>query len=117
MNDDVRVMILDVIWQKRRGEGSALNTDEAANVADTILAALAEAGYVVVERNRFERLRAYVVADQEFSQSDTWSGIWSDDDVTRAAVNLQYAGRKQRRREAHYAITLGDVEPLPKRGE
>ena len=116
MNDDVRRIIAEELNAelKRRCD---YNGSDFVDEAEDVLAALTDAGYAVVERNRFERLRAYVVADQEFSQSDTWSGIWSDDDVTRAAVNLQYAGRKQRRREAHYAITLGDVEPLPKRGE
>lgn len=79
--------------------------------ADAILTEIAAAGYVIVKADRFERLRAYVVADQEFSQASTWAGIWQDDGVQRKAVELQYAGREERRRAAHHAITLGDLEP------
>ncbi len=81
-------------------------------VVDVILAEIAAAGMVIVDAERFERLRAYVVADQEFRQADTWAGMLADDEVTRAAVNLQYAGREKRRREAHESITLGDLEPV-----
>ena len=78
---------------------------------DAVLAEIAAAGYVIVKADRFERLRAYVVADQEFSQASTWAGIWQDDGVQRKAVELQYAGREERRRAAHHAITLGDLDP------
>lgn len=69
-------------------------------VADAILAEIAAAGFVIVDSERYERLRAYVVADQEFRQADTWAGIWQPDEVPRKAIELQYAGREKRRREA-----------------
>ena len=78
-----------------------------------ILAEIEAAGKVIVDRERFERLRAYAVANHEFQQASTWAGIWSDDEVERKAVELQYAGREKRRREAFHAITVGDLEPLP----
>ncbi len=85
---------------------------EGTPIFDQLMASLAEMGLVIVPRERFERLRAYVVADQEFSQASTWAGVISDDAVVRAAVQLQYAARDQRRRDARRAIRLGDLEPV-----
>lgn len=81
--------------------------------AEQVLAEIEAAGKVIVDRDRFERLRVYAVANHEYTQASTWAGIWSDDEVERKAVELQYAGREKRWREAFHAITVGDLEPLP----
>lgn len=111
--DELRERLIEAVVREHCDRwGVVYLPADAMFTVEIVLDAIRAAGYRIVPADRLERLRAYVVADQEFRQADTWAGIWSDDEVTRAAVSLQYAGREKRRREAHHAITLGDLDPL-----
>ena len=104
MNDDVRDVIARIVWTNHvrlPGEwpyeaGNDLEHGIANDTADAILTALADKGYVVVERERFERVRC--IAAGAFG------------------VESEYGCPESRAVET-VTLFIGDLEPLPERGE
>ena len=126
MNDDVREIVARVgmeAWgQEFSGDFGepALRWDDIdeadqmshRRIADAILAALADAGYAVVERDRVERLIAVGEAVE----------VWLADAKTMLPSQLVRMSPEARRYlqqviDLEYPFLPGDLDPLPERGE
>ena len=114
MSDDVREIVARAVcWEFWFDSCDASNQVACWHKeADAILAALTDAGYVVVGRDRVERLIAVGEAVE----------VWLADAKTMLPSQLVRMSPEARRYlqqviDLEYPFLPGDLDPLPKRGE
>lgn len=108
----LREASFDQLLQPLRERANQLTADILASLSDEdcrmVLKALASGDYIVVDRERFERLREFVSAQHE---QDALRSLNRGPDFLDRTVHNAMVMR--RREQAQTAIQPGDLDPLP----